>query len=151
MGQRFDNRSLYDIIAEFKLHTNTLLNNQTAGFRFAADSPVSLMSALTVNYVLPGFQSISTQLTNTYTNAVQSSLQLYIIFLICFVGLCLPVMLRIYFINRRLNQDKERLLSIFLEVEETTVKRLIDRNNAFKMMVKYDRDLASDENVDNER
>lgn len=138
--------SLYDTIAQFKLYSNSILNNQTAGFAFASDSPIANMQDITVNYIVPGFQAISSQLATSYISAIQSSLQLYIIFILCFVGLCLPVLIRIYFINRQLNNEKQRLLSIFLEVEESTVKRLIDRNNAFKMMVKYDRDIAGEEN-----
>ena len=59
------------------------------------------------------------------------------------------MIIRIYFINSRLNREKERLLSIFLEIEEATIKRLIDRNNSFKMMVKYDRDLIGDDDGEN--
>jgi hypothetical protein len=41
-------------------------------------------------------------------------------------------------------------LSIFLEVEESTTKKLIERNNAFKMMVKYDKDMNNDEDDKND-
>jgi hypothetical protein len=73
-------------------------------YEFSANSPISDMQNLTVNYIIPGFQSVSDQLTLAYTSAVQSSIKQYIIFLLCFIGVCLPVLIRIYFINRRLNK-----------------------------------------------
>lgn len=151
VGYKIDSStSLYDLIAQFKLQTNTLLNNKNVNYTLASDGPISSILNVTLNYMSPGFKYLSDQLVTLYSSAADSSSQIYIILLCSFVGICIPVLLRVFFINRKLNEEKSKLLSIFLEVEESTTKKIIERNNAFKLMVKYDKDINTDEEEKND-
>jgi ABC-type multidrug transport system permease subunit len=51
----------------------------------------------------PGFKYLSDQLFKVYSSGADNSSMIYIILLSCFVGICLPVLLRVFFINKKLN------------------------------------------------
>lgn len=95
--------SFYDLITNFKLQANTILNNPTNLFDFNSSSPISQLLLMTTNSLMGAFGNLMGQISNNYINDNNSQLKYYIIIYVCLVVITLPFLFRIYIINRRLN------------------------------------------------
>ena len=60
----------------------------------------------------------------------------------------LLICIRIWLLVYRMNEEKVKLLSIYLEIEESVIQKVLERNSAFKLMLKYNK--AIEEQDDNE-
>lgn len=100
---------------------------------------------LSVNYIDKGFEQIIDDLLVKYQKDVEDDFQTYVIIGASLGGVLMLICLRVYFLVRRMNSQRMKLLSIYLEIEESTIKNILERNNSFKAMLKYSIRLDRDE------
>lgn len=113
------------MISEFKLQANSILNNPSNIYNFSKGSPVYQIMNISVNYMDEGFKTLSSTLLTDYQNSISSYFNIYaLLFVGLVVAVCL-ISIRIYIIIHRMNKQKVKLLSIYLEIEESVIQKVL--------------------------